>query len=70
VLASFNLDQTIRTNVVPAANGLYDLGTTGNKFKDLHISGSIPGYINIADLKVLVAAASTYGDFQTAIAAL
>ena len=41
VLAAFNLDQTIRTNVVPAANGVYDLGTDANKFKDLYLSGNI-----------------------------
>jgi hypothetical protein len=49
---------------------LFDIGAADKQFKDLHISGIIPGYINIADLKTLVAAASTYGDFQTAIAAL
>ena len=45
VLAAFNLDQTIRTNIVPAANGVYDLGTVANKFKNLHISGNILGGI-------------------------
>ena len=45
ILAAFNLDQTIRTNVVPAANGVYNLGTDANKFKDLHISGNILGGI-------------------------
>jgi hypothetical protein len=45
ILAAFNLDGTIRTNVVPAANGVYDLGTDANKFKDLHISGNILGGI-------------------------
>ena len=38
ILAAFNLDQTIRTNVVPAANGVYDLGTVANRFKDIYIS--------------------------------
>ena len=42
---------------------------------DLNISSSsgsviIDGYISIADLKILVAAAGTYGEFQTAIANL
>jgi len=34
------------------------------------VSGTIPGYIAISDLQTLVASAGTYGDFQTAIAAL
>lgn len=70
ILAAVNLDGTIRGNVIPVADAAYDLGSATNQFKDLHISGSIPGYISIADLKTLVAAAGTYGDFQTAIAAL
>jgi hypothetical protein len=41
ILAAFNLDQTIRTNVVPAANGVYDLGSPTHKFKDLYLSGSV-----------------------------
>jgi len=41
ILAAFNLDQTIRTNVVPAANGVYDLGAPTHKFKDLYLSGSV-----------------------------
>ena len=45
ILAAFNLDQTIRTNVVPAANGVYNLGTDANKFKDLYLSGNILGGI-------------------------
>ena len=49
VLASFNLDQTIRTNVVPAANGLYDLGTTGNKFKDAYIQGTVTATAFVGD---------------------
>ena len=48
VLAAFNLDQTIRTNVVPAANGVYNLGATDNKFKDLHISGTVNTEYNFA----------------------
>ena len=70
ILAAVNLDGTIRGNVKPAVGTLYSLGSPTNQFKDLHISGTIPGYISIADLKTLVAAAGTYGDFQIAIAAL
>ena len=33
-------------------------------------NGTIPGYISIASLKSIVAGAASYGDFQTAIAAL
>tara|TARA_R110000851_G_scaffold42132_1_gene104987 strand:+ start:369 stop:1163 length:795 start_codon:yes stop_codon:yes gene_type:complete len=70
ILAAVNLNGTIRGDVTPNADDLFDIGAADKQFKDLHISGIIPGYINIADLKTLVAAASTYGDFQTAIAAL
>ena len=48
ILAAFNLDGTIRTNVVPAADGVYDLGATDNKFKDLHISGTVNTGYNFA----------------------
>lgn len=40
VLASFNLDGTVRTDIVPFASEAYDLGTPTNKFKDLYLSGS------------------------------
>jgi len=34
------------------------------------VNGTIPGYISITQLQSIVASAGTYGDFQTAIAAL
>jgi len=34
------------------------------------VNGTIPGYISIATLQSIVAGAATYGDFQTAVAAL
>lgn len=40
VLGSFNLNGTIRTHVVPAADEVYDLGAVGAKFRDLYLSGS------------------------------
>jgi len=40
VLGSFNLNGTIRSHIVPAADSVYDLGTSGNKFRDLYLSGS------------------------------
>ena len=43
----------------------YDAGTG-----EITHNAAIPGYISIADLKVLVAAAGTYGLFQTAISNL
>jgi len=40
ILKSFNLDQTIRTNVVPNSDDTYDLGSASNRFRDLYLSGS------------------------------
>jgi len=84
VLAAFNLDQTIRTNVVPAANGVYDLGAPTHKFKDLYLNGTITfpdasvqttaalisETITLATLKTEVAASTNFTDFQSRIAAL
>jgi len=65
VLAAFNLDQTIRTNVVPAADAVYDLGSTDNKFNDLHISGAVNGSVNYTP----AVAADWNNDAPTTIAA-
>lgn len=40
VLGSFQLDGTVRTNVVPFTDETYDLGSPTNKFRDLYLSGS------------------------------
>ena len=40
VLAAINLDQTIKSNVIPAVDVTYDLGSASNRFKDLYLSGS------------------------------
>jgi len=40
VLAAINLDQTIKSNVVPALDVTYDLGTASHRFKDIYLSGS------------------------------
>lgn len=40
VLAAFNLDGTVRTNVIPAVNEVYDLGSSGARFKDIYLSGT------------------------------
>jgi hypothetical protein len=37
---TFNLDGTVRGDVVPDSNGLYDLGSNSTRFKDLYLSGS------------------------------
>ena len=39
-LGSFQLDGTVRSNVVPFASETYDLGSPTNKFKDLYLSGA------------------------------
>lgn len=59
------------TNIDIDATGTINITATGNLTIE-STSGivSIDGYISIADLKALVAAAGTYADFQTAIAAL
>lgn len=36
-----NLDGTVKGNIVPDANGAYDLGTTGSRFRDLYSTGSV-----------------------------
>ena len=41
ILAAVNLDGTIRSNVKPHADTLYDLGSSSNQFKDLYINGEI-----------------------------
>lgn len=40
VLAAINLDQTIKSNVIPAVDITYDLGSASKRFKDLYLSGS------------------------------
>jgi hypothetical protein len=37
---TFNLDGTVRGNVVPDNTGLYDIGSNSTRFKDLYLSGS------------------------------
>ena len=38
--STFNLDGTIKGNIVPDADSAYDLGSSSFKFKDLYLSGS------------------------------
>lgn len=38
--SSINLDGTIKGDVIPAGNELYDLGSSSNRFKDLYLSGT------------------------------
>lgn len=38
--SSFNLEGTIKGNVYPDSTEVYDLGTSGARFKDLYLSGS------------------------------
>ena len=45
ILAAVNLDGTIRGNVLPFQDSMWDLGGTSNKFKDLYLSGKANGTI-------------------------
>jgi len=40
VLGSFQLDGTVRSNIVPFSSEIYDLGSPTNKFRDLYLSGN------------------------------
>jgi hypothetical protein len=40
ILGSINLDGTIRSDLIPVANEVYDIGSPTSKFKDLYLSGS------------------------------
>jgi hypothetical protein len=40
VLGAINLDNTIRSNVIPYVDSTYDLGSAAKRFKDLYLSGS------------------------------
>jgi len=40
VLGSFQLDGTVRTDIIPFSSETYDLGSPTNRFRDLYLSGS------------------------------
>jgi hypothetical protein len=40
ILGAINLDNTIRSNVIPYVDSTYDLGSASKRFKDLYLSGS------------------------------
>ncbi len=40
ILGSINLDGTIRSDLIPVASEVYDIGSPTAKFKDLYLSGS------------------------------
>ena len=40
VNSTINLDGTVKGDIVPDADSVYDLGSSSNKFKDLYLSGS------------------------------
>ena len=44
-MSAVNLDGTVRGNVVPAVGTLYDLGTTSEKFRNAHFSGTVNGNV-------------------------
>lgn len=46
--ATFNLDGTVGTNIVPNANGIIDLGTTSYRYRDVYLSGSSNLYFGSA----------------------
>ena len=37
---SFNLDGTVKGNIIPSADSTYDLGSSSYKFRDLYLSGA------------------------------
>lgn len=45
ILAAVNLDGTIRGHVVPNTGTLYDLGSPTEKFRNLHVSGTVNGSV-------------------------
>ena len=72
VTSNLQVDGTITGNLTGNVRG--DL--IGSVFSDDSTmiidgtNGNIPGYVSVATLKSIAAASATYGDFQTAIAAL
>lgn len=40
VAGSINLDGTVKGNIIPNANEVYDIGSAGARFRDLYLSGS------------------------------
>lgn len=39
-LKGFQLDGTVRSNIVPFSNSNYDIGSSSNRFRDLYLSGN------------------------------
>jgi hypothetical protein len=76
VIFAENLTGTFTGNVIGNTTGYHIGDVTGSIFADNStllvdaVNGIIPGYISIQELKTLVSSSATYGDFQTAIAAL
>lgn len=65
ILSSINTDGTIRSHTKPHVDAVYDLGAADKQFKDLYVSGNIPGYVKIADLKTaLQDGAGGYTEFK------
>lgn len=46
--ATFNLDGTVGTKIVPNANGTLDIGTTSYRFKDVYLGGNSSLYFGSA----------------------
>ena len=63
-----------KADLIKNQDGIYVVATNVTNTPDTVVvrngAGKINGYINLVDLKALVAAAATYADFQTAVAAL
>jgi hypothetical protein len=65
ILSSINTNGTIRSHTTPHVDATYDLGAANKQFKDLYVSGNIPGYVKIADLKTaLQDGAGDYAAFK------
>jgi hypothetical protein len=76
VIFAENLVGIFTGNVIGNTSGYHTGDVTGSVFADNStllvdaVNGTIPGYISIQQLKILASSSATYGDFQTAIAAL
>ena len=65
ILSSINTTGTIRGHTTPHVDAVYDLGAADKQFRNLYVSGNIPGYVKIADLKTaLQDGAGDYAAFK------
>lgn len=63
ILASVNLDGTIRGHVTPLQSGFWDLGSSSNLFRNVYISGTLNG--NTAGIHTGDSKGSVFADDST-----